>query len=213
MDPIIDLNAIFEMGFHKEGDSYIYKEDIGDGFILIVKMDKDCHFSSTVLDEFGEPYAPYLSKRPHGDFVGRMKEEAEAIIGMAESYISYPEKEDPHKGAIELIDKLLGIKPEYPFSEEDSYTPVWRVKPNGKWFAVGLNVSYKKLEYEENGDVAVLLVKQDPGKIKSLVYHDGYAPAYHMNKTHWLSLLLDGRLSEQQLSEAILESHKLVKGK
>ncbi|MBR2730583.1 MAG: MmcQ/YjbR family DNA-binding protein [Clostridia bacterium] len=34
-------------------------------------------------------------------------------------------------------------------------------------------------------------------------------PAYHMNKTHWFSVILDGSVPEDQLEQMIAESHAL----
>ena len=34
-------------------------------------------------------------------------------------------------------------------------------------------------------------------------------PAYHMNKRHWVSIILDGSMSEEQVFQLIAESYKL----
>lgn len=35
-------------------------------------------------------------------------------------------------------------------------------------------------------------------------------PAYHMNKTHWISLILDGSVPEAEILSMIRESHRLT---
>ncbi|MCR0350613.1 MmcQ/YjbR family DNA-binding protein [[Clostridium] innocuum] len=40
--------------------------------------------------------------------------------------------------------------------------------------------------------------------------HVCYFPAYHMNKTYWFSVLLDQKLSWEQLQRLIDESYQLV---
>ena len=41
--------------------------------------------------------------------------------------------------------------------------------------------------------------------------HSGIIPAFHMNKKHWNTIYVDGRLSVSQLQEFIQHSYELVK--
>ena len=38
-------------------------------------------------------------------------------------------------------------------------------------------------------------------------------PAYHMNKTHWNSIILDGSVTDKDIQRMIGESYDLTKGK
>lgn len=42
-------------------------------------------------------------------------------------------------------------------------------------------------------------------------YPETILPGYHMNKKHWNTVIVDGRLSSKQLKEMISESYELVK--
>lgn len=55
-------------------------------------------------------------------------------------------------------------------------------------------------------------VKCDPEKAIQLreEYPDRILPGYHMNKKHWNTVIVDGRLSEKQLKEMIDHSYTLV---
>ena len=44
-------------------------------------------------------------------------------------------------------------------------------------------------------------------------YPDTVLPGYHMNKKHWNTVIVDGRLSGKQIREMIASSYLLVKGK
>ncbi|MFN8245492.1 MAG: MmcQ/YjbR family DNA-binding protein [Ferruginibacter sp.] len=44
-------------------------------------------------------------------------------------------------------------------------------------------------------------------------YPDTVLPGYHMNKKHWNTVIVDGRLSGKQIREMIASSYQLVKGK
>ena len=56
-------------------------------------------------------------------------------------------------------------------------------------------------------------VKCDPERATALreAYPDSILPGYHMNKKHWNTVYVDGRLSASQLQELILHSYNLVK--
>ena len=55
-------------------------------------------------------------------------------------------------------------------------------------------------------------VKCDPEKAIQLreEYPDTVLPGYHMNKKHWNTIIVDGRLSAKQLQETIDHSYALV---
>lgn len=40
---------------------------------------------------------------------------------------------------------------------------------------------------------------------------DGVVPAYHLNKTHWNSIILDGTVPDEDCRNMILESYELTK--
>ena len=59
-------------------------------------------------------------------------------------------------------------------------------------------------------------VKCDPEKAFELreAWPDAVLPGYHMNKKHWNTVIVDGRLSNKQLLEMVDDSYGLVsKGK
>jgi predicted DNA-binding protein (MmcQ/YjbR family) len=55
-------------------------------------------------------------------------------------------------------------------------------------------------------------VKCDPDKAIELrdEYPESVLPGYHMNKKHWNTIIVDGRLTAKQLKEMIDDSYDLV---
>jgi predicted DNA-binding protein (MmcQ/YjbR family) len=55
-------------------------------------------------------------------------------------------------------------------------------------------------------------VKCDPDKAVELrdEYPESVLPGYHMNKKHWNTIIIDGRLTTKQLKEMIDDSYALV---
>ena len=84
-------------------------------------------------------------------------------------------------------------------------------KAERKWFAVVMRVSGERLGLETEGEVDVLNVKADPEFISFLQTQAGFLPAYHMNKEHWISILLDRDVEKNRICSLIDGSHELTK--
>ena len=79
---------------------------------------------------------------------------------------------------------------DYPF-EEDFETGVFRHE-SGKWFAIAMNVSEKKIGRSGDMQIDIVNLKCAPEVIESLAgIERGIYRAYHMNKIHWLTVALD----------------------
>lgn len=103
------------------------------------------------------------------------------------------------------------VKPEHPW-EKTPGNAVFRYRENGKWFAVLIrDVKKRSLSVEGDGTVDVLNLKCDPRM--SVVDHAGVFPAYHMNKEHWISVLLDGSVPMEQIQSLIAFSYGLISRK
>lgn len=90
----------------------------------------------------------------------------------------------------ELVFDGYGVRADYPF-EEDFTTGVFR-HGSGRWFALAMNIGKEKIGRPGDGRVDVVNLKCAPEVIESLVGVEvGIYRAYHMNKTHWLTLALD----------------------
>ena len=82
-----------------------------------------------------------------------------------------------------------GTVPDYPF-DEDFETAVMRHVDNRKWYAIVMRVSRRKLGFKSDEIVDVVNLKLPTEMFGSFGADDGVYPAYHMNKQHWISVLL-----------------------
>ena len=82
-----------------------------------------------------------------------------------------------------------GTSPDYPF-DEDFETAVFRHTDNRKWFALVMRVSRSKLSIDSDEMVDVVNLKLPTEMFGSFDAADGVYPAYHMNKLHWISVIL-----------------------
>lgn len=114
---------------------------------------------------------------------------------------------------LDYIKALSGASYDCPF-EEDFNTTVMRHKDSGKWFGIIMSVSGIKIGREDPAPLDVMNLKSNPGD--SIILFDLYPeiiPAYHMNKTHWITVPLDNSLSESLVISLIDKSYCLTKKK
>ena len=86
---------------------------------------------------------------------------------------------------------------DYPWKKYPHYC-VLRHPTSNKWFGLIMNVSHRQLGLgndDEREDI--LVVKAEPELVEMLKHQDGFLPAYHMNKEHWISI----RLNQHSLSD------------
>lgn len=101
-----------------------------------------------------------------------------------------------------------GTTPEYPWRDWDY--AVLRRADNRKWYGLLMRVERKQLGIAGAGDVEILNVKCDPDVGDFLRRLPGVLPGYHMNKKRWLSLLLEGGISEDQMLDLLDDSYALT---
>lgn len=123
---------------------------------------------------------------------------------------------DVRTQVIGRIQSLYGVSPEYLWSSSPD-SAVFRHTENGKWFGVLMRVSAEKLpRLRETGTggtefVNILNLKCEPELAAALAAGKrGIFPAYHMNKTHWISVCLNGSVSEEELDSLIELSFELT---
>lgn len=96
------------------------------------------------------------------------------------------------------IAEAYGAEDDRPWKEYPNYV-VFRHSNNHKWFALIMDVPKTKLGLQSNSVLDVINVKCDPMLIGSLRSEPGFYLAYHMNKEHWITVALDGSVSDEKL--------------
>lgn len=109
-----------------------------------------------------------------------------------------------------LVLDTYNIKADYPF-EEDFETGVFRHEVSGKWFAIAMNIRGAKLGLSDDVNIDIVNFKCAPEVIESIAgIEPGVFRAYHMNKTHWLTVALDGSCDDATISWLLGISYDLT---
>ena len=74
-----------------------------------------------------------------------------------------------------------------------------------------LRISARKIGLDSDDIIEITNFKMKPDDVERLVDGERYFPAYHMNKKHWVTVCLDGRLPLDEILEKINDSYSLVK--
>lgn len=103
------------------------------------------------------------------------------------------------KEAIEACLKLPAVYEDYPF--DDNWTAMRHVD-NKKVFAfVFRHAGVIKMNLKVLPEVGCYLRQ----------HYSAVQPAYHLNKFHWVSVVLDGSVDNDELQDWITESYRLTK--
>ncbi|MDO4200352.1 MAG: MmcQ/YjbR family DNA-binding protein [Clostridia bacterium] len=126
---------------------------------------------------------------------------------------------DRVKTIFEYAKERFGTDLEYLW-KNDANSAVLRNKINRKWYAIVMKVKRDSLCLEGIGSVWIMNVKCDPMMVGSFINRKGFLPAYHMNKEHWMSIVIDDSsvameeiLNILEMSYEIVDKAKKSKGK
>ena len=98
----------------------------------------------------------------------------------------------------QYIQAAYGTQAEYLWADSPG-NAIFRHSASKKWYAAMMRVLPEKLGLAEGEALDVMDIKCSTIMIGSLLATKGFLPAYHMNKDHWISIILDGSVSDGQI--------------
>ena len=157
-----------------------------------------------------EKYALFDRTSSNGAFVTSLREEVQKIIDDIKTrcFATNDLKDD----FIAWINTKFGAVPDYPWPDDAPYSFVFRC-PNGKWFALVMKIKYRQLGLTGDEELWVVNMKAGQESIPALVDRKSIFPAWHMNKKHWITVLLTAATDFGKLCELTEKSYELVGGK
>lgn len=112
------------------------------------------------------------------------------------------------KKILDYAKENYGAEPEFLWNTHDA---VLRHSDNRKWFAALLTLRRDKLGLDGDELTEVLNLKCDHVMIGALIKQDGYFPAWHMSKEHWISIVLDGTVDTKEIIPLLDLSYNMTK--
>ena len=197
-------------GFTEEAEKLIYREEILDSSFLIEIVFVNNQLTIEVYDlEFDEIYSLFSVDSAIGETVQNIRESVEeilsSILGLAD------ESGKITSGVIDYCNNKYDENNVNPFKKHPDILAF--VNEKNKWYALLSDVEYNKLN--KNTDITtkvkILNVKYPTDRILEIIDNKNIFPAYHMNKKHWISIVLDKNIEFKTIKELIDISYSLVK--
>ena len=106
--------------------------------------------------------------------------------------------------------RQYNTEPEYLWKRYPDYC-VLRHRRNRKWYAVIMMVSKEAIGLSGEGGVWIMDVKATAEDMELIPDSEGFFPGYHMNKRHWMSIILDGTVPLKIIKEYLDKSYELTR--
>lgn len=107
------------------------------------------------------------------------------------------------------ITESFGVIPDTPW-QDSPQTEVFRHSDNRKWFALIIDIPRRKLGIDDDTVIFVVNLKCDSMMLGSILREKGFYPAYHMNKSKWLTAALDGSADDDIIRMLVSQSYSLT---
>lgn len=210
----INYKKLIEYGFTKNKNIYKYSCKLVDNkFRLDIAIEENIIKTKLCELETKEIYTLHLTNAL-GDFVGKIRDEYNRKLDEITS-VCFDNNIFKSAQTYEIIDY---IKSKY----NDDLEYLWekfpdnaiaRRKDNSKWYLAILTVSKEKLNFKSKEKVEVLDLRVKIDDIPELIQQKHIFPGYHMNKKHWISIILDNSINSKKIYEMIDKSYILAEKK
>ncbi len=197
-------------GFKEEAEKLIYRKEILDSSFLIEIVFINNQLLIEVYDlEFDEIFSLFSVDSAVGETVqnirGCVEDTLNSILGLTD------ESGKISSEVIDYCNNKYGGNYVNPFKKHPDILAF--VNEKNKWYALLLDVEYNKLN--KNTDITtkvkILNVKYPTDNILDIIDNQNIFSAYHMNKKHWVSIVLDKNIKLETIKELIDISYSLVK--
>lgn len=206
------MKRLIDFGFHFHNDCYEYETILQNcDFMLRVTVTQDGKIHTKVIDQsLDEEYTLHLIDHATGSFVSNIREQYENILNeIAQTcFENHIFKNRQTKEIISYVKETYGDELE--FLWKNSNNAIWRRKDNKKWYGALLFLSKRKLGFDSDEVVEIIDLRLSYDNIKNLIDHTNYFPGWHMNKKYWYTMILDERLTTDEICKRIDESYTLA---
>lgn len=174
-----------------------------EGFYFRLESAEQC-LSVSVFDEWGERYQLFDMEQPPSTLAWQLQEEAQQLVQQL-LQVTDTTLDD----WIDWISQHFDVEAAHPFQKSPK-TIAFKTTKKQKWFALLLEVPYKVFGEQFAGKGWIINLKTLPEARERVVDYQAIHPAYHMNKKHWISVILDRIEDPTQLQQLLEASYELV---
>ena len=207
----LEKSDLEKLGFSLEKEAYCASFPImGDSFSLKITIDNELHTQVIDLD-LNEPYDLYKLATLKSGFAYMVKMAVEEKI--RDLFSKYLDNDLPlHSNQFQFltskIEEMFGNEIDSPFHDIEAFA--FRCASNHKWYGLAMPTKAKNLGLNGDSEIPVLLLRAEKGKANLIIDNAVIFPAYHMNKSNWVTIPLDYRMEDDDLLGLLLKSRQFV---
>ena len=202
-------DILVNFGFQFEENILVFKRNIlNDEFRMEIKL-ISTDFEIEVYDlDLDEVYSLFSVDSANGEIVTAIREEVKDVLEKIlclESII--------YEDVLRYVKERYNSTTVKPFKSNPNIKAL--VTPKDKWYALFLDVEYNKLQKDSLVDSKVKIVnlKHLSSEISTVIDNRNIFPSYHMNKNHWISVVLDNNIDIEYVKGLIELSYALANNK
>ena len=196
-------DILINFGFQFEDNILVFKRNIlNDEFRMEIKL-ISTDFEIEIYDlDFNGVYSLFSVDSANGEIVTAIREEVKDVL---EKILCLE--------SVIYEDVLHYVKDQY----NSTIVKPFKTNPDikGKWYALFLDIEYNKLQKDSLVDskVKIINLKHLSSEISTIINNRNIFTSYHMNKNHWISVVLDNNIDIEYVKELIELSYNLVNNK
>ena len=200
-------------GFDKQNGAFVFERKIVDDQLLCKITFSEKDVKCQIIDLANDlPYTLFLVDSAQGAFVGQVRKEYEKILALIVE-ACYDEnifKTENFAKINAYIERKYDGKLEFLW-EKFPNNAIWRRKDNRKWYAAILTTTKDKIcEGQPKEEVELLLLRIRQEELEKEINNNTIFPGYHMNKKHWISVLLNIHQDLEHIYKLIDDSFVLA---
>ncbi|MGV0167355.1 MmcQ/YjbR family DNA-binding protein [Furfurilactobacillus sp. WILCCON 0119] len=160
--------------------------------------------------ETATPYVLHVSES-QGRYVAKVRKAYTSLLTTIAEQCSHPQvfTSPQAQAVIAACADQFDSHPEFLWARTPN-NAIFRKASNQKWFAALLTVPKNKVIGTDSTPVELIDVRVPSDQLTTLVDHQTVFPGYHMNKQHWVTVLLDGSMATERLLTLIAASYELA---
>ena len=204
----IDCKRAIAYGFSRTEAGLELKKELPGVGLYAVFVIAGKSFEVNVFDaDTDEEYLPFNVLDNITGFVTGIREQVEDLVQEIKEKCLL--NSNMKLRLMEYCERKFGTEPEAPWEDSpDAYT--FKTAKRNKWYALFMTIPYKSLGLVAKGTLDVVNIKLPPEKVLDLIDRVHFYPAYHMNKKHWITIVLNKEVDEPLVQQLLDESYGLV---
>lgn len=204
----IDCKRAIAYGFSRNESGFVLKKELPDAGLYAVFAIAGKRFEVNVFDSYtDEEYLPFNVADNITGFVTGIREQVEALVQEIKEKCLL--KANTKLRLMEYCTGQFGTKSEAPWEDAPEFFTFKTARRN-KWYAIFMTIPYKSLGLTARGTLDIVNIKLPPEKVQALIDRVHFYPAYHMNKKHWITIILDKEVDVPLVQQLLEESYCLV---